>query len=104
MSEKVWTLTEIRDAYGEALRAYNELFPLHPRGRKNYEEILPEGLSIDREEPINTFRKKATEINLKLKESADQSGNAVTWHRGDPLDGLDQNLRDRILRGLEFGI
>ena len=103
MSKKVWTLKEIRDAYGEALRAYNELFSLQSR-RIDREDLLPEGFSIDREEPINTFRKKATEINLKLKEAADQSGNAVTWRRGDPLDGLDQGLRERIERGLEFGI
>jgi len=103
MSKKVWTLEEIREAYGEALRAYNELFSLQSR-RIDREDLLPEGFSIDREEPISTFRKKATAIISKLKEAADQSGNAVTWHRGDPLDGLDQSFRNRVLRALEFGI
>lgn len=83
--------------------AYNELFSLQSR-RIDREDLLPEGFSIDREKPIGTFRKKATETILKLKETMDRSGNAVTWRRGDPLDGLDQSLRERIKRGLEFGI
>jgi hypothetical protein len=96
-------MKEIREAYGEALRAYNELFSLQSR-RIDREDLLPEGFSSDREEPIGTFRKKATEITPKLKEAADKSGNAVTWYRGDPLDGLDQSLQNRVLKALKFGI
>ncbi len=99
-------LKEIRDAYGEALSAYNELFPLYHSGRVDRGEILPEGLNIDlgEKDNINAFRKKATEMAFKLKEAADKSGNAVTWHRGESLEGLNQSLKKRVLKGLEFGI
>ena len=50
------------------------------------------------------FLRKATKILSKLKEGADKSGNAQIWHRGEPLDGLTQGLRERILKGLKFGI
>ena len=52
MSGKVWTLKEIRDAYGDALRAYNELFPLHPRERKSYVETFPD-LDVGDTEDLN---------------------------------------------------
>ena len=42
MSEKVWSLEEIREAYGEILRAYNEVFPLHPPERKTYKATFPD--------------------------------------------------------------
>lgn len=32
--EVQWTLKEIREAYREILRAYDELFPLHPEPRR----------------------------------------------------------------------
>jgi hypothetical protein len=40
MIEEKWTLEEIREAYGEILRAYNEIFPLHPPGRKGHKETF----------------------------------------------------------------
>jgi len=60
MREKVWTLTEIRDAYGEVLRAYNELFPLHPRERKSYVEAFPD-LDVRKDDSLRTRNLKEPE-------------------------------------------
>jgi hypothetical protein len=104
MSEKVqWTLGEIRVAYAEILRAYNELFPLHPQ-RKTECEDMTWSFEKGEESLFNMVRAKARENIPKLKEGADQSGNAVLWYRGEPLDGLNQGLRERVEIGLKFGI
>ncbi len=42
MTGREWTLKEIRDAYHELLKAYDEVFPLHPRERKTVEEAWPD--------------------------------------------------------------
>ena len=52
MSEKVWTLQEIRSAYGDVLKLYNEVFPLHPRERKPHEETWPD-FNIQNSENLN---------------------------------------------------
>ena len=43
------------------------------------------------------------EISPRLKAAADQSGNAKTWHAGEPLNGLSQGMRERIEKALKFG-
>ena len=100
-----WTLKEIREAYGEILRAYNILFPLHPQTRIEREDIIgdPKFSSYGDDFHV-TFCAKYRKILPELKEAADRSGNAVTWHHGESLDGLDQRMRDRIERALKFGI
>jgi hypothetical protein len=107
VTEKVqWTLKEIRDAYGEILRAYNALFPLHPQTRMEHEDIIIDTVDSHRgdDDFHATFQAKAREILPKLKKAADQSGNAVTWHRGEPLESLNEGMRERIERALKFGI
>jgi len=96
-------LKEIRVAYGEILRAYNLLFPLFPMMRTEGEDIT-EGFDKGDENLAESVRAKARENIPKLKEVADQSGNAVSWHRGEPLDGLNQSLKDRVEKALKLGI
>jgi hypothetical protein len=105
MTEKAqWTLKEIRDAYGEILRTYNILFPLHPQTKIEREDVI-NTFDLNRGDNIaDEFNAKAKKILPKLKEAADQSGNAVTWHRGEPLDGLNQSMKERIEKTLKFGI
>jgi len=96
-------LKEIRVAYGEILRAYNALFPLFPMMRTEGEDITENFEKGD--ESLNLMvRVKVRENIPKLKEAADQSGNAVSWHRGESLDGLNQNLKDRVEKALKLGI
>ena len=97
------TLGEIRDAYGEILGAYNELFPVHPVSRTEGEDIT-EDFDKGTDFLIGTVSARLKEVSPMLKEIADQSGNAMVWRRGDPLDGLNQGLRNRIERALKFGI
>jgi hypothetical protein len=97
-----WTLEKIRKAYGEVLWAWNELFPLHPQKRSDQEEPM-ESVDYGDIEFLETFRRKGKEIGGKLKKAADQSGNPVVWHRGDPLDSLTPGMKGRIKRALEFG-
>ncbi len=102
MSEKTWTLDEIRKAYGEIWRAYNELYR---SAKTDREEIFPDVFNIEHEgrDSLIMLRKKAIEAIPKLKEAADRSGNAVVWHAGEPLDILSKGLKERIERALEFG-
>ena len=97
------TLQEIREAYGEILRAYNDLFPLHPQERKEHEETMENVGYVDIEF-LQKFRTKGKEIISKLKEAADQSGNPVMWRRGEPLEDLNSGMKARILKAVEFGI
>jgi len=98
-----WTLKEIREAYGEILWAYNDLFPLHRQKRTEHEEPM-ESVDYGDIEFLENFRAKGKEIIPKLKEAADQSGNPVIWRRGESLEDLNPGMRGRILKGLEFGI
>jgi hypothetical protein len=99
-----WTLKEIRDAYGEILRGYNAIFPLHPQAKIQREDII-NTFDLNRGDDIaDEFKTKAKKILPKLKEAADQSGNALIWHRGESLDGLNQSMKERIEKTLKFGI
>jgi hypothetical protein len=96
------SIEEIREAYGEIIRAYNEIFPLHPRTRK---------LSLDEENDLcwgdsaELFRLSVNRKAMdKLRQSANESGNPVIWNRGDPLDGLPEGVRKRIEKAIKFGI
>ena len=103
MSEKSqWTLNEIRAAYRDILSAYNALFPLYPQTRIGREDIEGDP-DKGEDETYLAFRGKMKKKVPELKAIADQSGNARVWHRGDPLDGLDQGLKDRIEKALKFG-
>lgn len=103
MSGKIlWALEEIREAYQEVLTLFNELS--HHQERVEREEIFPEGLGPDFEMDTDKFRKGLTEKARELKEAADRSGNAVTWLRGNSLEGLSQELRERIETALTLGI
>jgi len=51
-----------------------------------------------------TFGEKYRKTFPELKIAANQSGNSVVWRVGEPLDDLNQSLRDRIERALKFGI
>jgi hypothetical protein len=100
--EKI-TLQEIREAYGEILRAYNELFPLHPQTRrksKDETEIFDRG----DQDFLKEVRMKLKKVFPKLRETADRSGNAQVWHRGEPLDKVTQGMRNRIGKALRLGI
>jgi hypothetical protein len=98
-----WTLKEIREAYREILRAYNDLFPVHPQTTTKYEDGT-QGFDQGDYNFLDTFRMKAKEVVPKLKQAADQSGNAQIWHRGEPLDSLNQGMRDRIGKALKLEI
>jgi hypothetical protein len=102
--ENQWMLEEIREAYAQILAAFNELFPVHPQRR--IEEDVSGGFSFDRgnDSFIDAFRRKTKEVLPKLKEAADQSGNAVSWYRGQSLEGLNQSLKDRVEKALKVGI
>ena len=107
MSRRVqWSLKEIRSAYVEAVSAYNEIYPIHPPERISVEGIEEMGEEVLKGDEclVETFRKKAREITPKLKEAADQSGNAISWHCGQSLDGLNQGMKERIEKALRFGI
>jgi hypothetical protein len=98
------SLEEIREAYGEILRAYNELFPLHPEKRIESDDVRN---GLDSEEEAfcsDAFRKKATEVLSRLKKVADRSGNAQIWHVGESLDNLNQGMRERIEKAIRSGI
>ena len=97
------TLGEVRDAYGEILGAYNELFPVHPASRTEGEDITGK-FGKGEESLIDAASAKMREMGPKLKEAADQSGNAVIWRRGDSLEGLNQSLKCRIEAAIKFGI
>jgi hypothetical protein len=102
-----WTLKEIREAYRQSLEAYNELFPPHPETKKtpgSITEDMGENFPKDEEHFNKTLMKRLKKIFPKVKEAADHSGNAFVWHRGDPLDGLNQVMRERIEKALNFGI
>ncbi len=112
MTEKShWSLREIRGAYAEILSAYNAIFPLDPAMRKEAEDTMDrfaEGmtdkLAKDDGNAREISRAKAKKALPMLKEGTDQSGNAVSWHRGQPLDDLNQGLKDRIEKASRFGI
>jgi hypothetical protein len=95
-------LKEIRQAYREILEAYNSRFPLHPQTRAGGEDISE---PFGKEEiSFQLEFERTKEIRAKLKEAADRSGNAQVWERGKSLDGLDQGLRERVDKALNFGI
>lgn len=99
-----WTLKEIRDAYGEILKAFNATFPLHPQTKIQREDIV-NTFDLNRGDDIyDTFNAKAKKMLPKFRRIADQSGNASSWRRGEPLDGLNEGMRERIERALKFGI
>jgi hypothetical protein len=50
------------------------------------------------------LKAKTKKVLPILKEGADQSGNAIVWHRGQDLDALNEGLRERIEKALRFGI
>jgi hypothetical protein len=99
----VLTLEEIRDTYVEILTAYNELFPVHPITRTEGEDIT-ESFDKGNDFLIGTVNARFREISPKLREAANQSGNAVVWRRGDPLDDLPEGLKSRIEAAIKFGI
>jgi hypothetical protein len=102
--ETEWTLQKIRQAYGEILEHYNILFAPQPSREKEGKEI-PDAFETDGDDFYRkTFPGKFKEVFPKIKAAADHSGNAKTWRAGEPLDGLNEGLKERIRRGLEFGI
>jgi len=40
----------------------------------------------------------------RLKKAADESGNPVVWHRGDPVEVLPEGMKKRIEMAQEFGV
>ena len=60
IDEKIWSLKEIREAYREILKAWDELFPLHPRERKSYVEAFPD-LDIRKDDSLRTRNLKEPE-------------------------------------------
>lgn len=97
------TLQEIRQAYGEILKAYNGIFPIHPETRIKFEDDTD--ILDRREEDFRAaFLWKAKKILPNLKEAADQSGNVKIWHRGDSLEGLNQGMKKRVEKALKLGI
>jgi hypothetical protein len=98
-----WTLEKIRKAYGEVLRAYNDLFSLHRQKRTEHEEPM-ESVDYGEIEFLENFRRKGKEIGAKLKRAADQSGRPVIWYRGDPLDGLTTGMKERVRKALIYGV
>jgi hypothetical protein len=101
-SEPEWTLEKMREAYGKNLRAYNEIFPLHPQTTMRREDES-ENFNQGDQDFLDIFRVKAKKIFPKVKDGADQSGNPVVWRRGDPLDSLSPAMRGRVERALKFG-
>jgi hypothetical protein len=102
-NEFEWTLQRIREAYGDILRAWNDLFPLYPQKGSDQQEPM-ESIDFGDIEFLEKCRRKGKEIGIKLKKAADQSGNAVVWRRGDPVDGLPNGIRERVERALKLGI
>jgi hypothetical protein len=96
-------LKEIRNAYREILAAFNEAFPPGLRLRTAGDDIT-ENFDKGDESLIETVRAKAKERGPKLREAADESGNARVWRSGEPLEGLPQNMKERIERALKLGI
>ena len=101
-----WTLKEIREAYGQILGAYNEIFPVRAETRKCVEgmESMGDEILKDDGDIKKAFQAQARKTLPKLKEAADSSGNPITWRRGESLDGLSQSLRDRVEKALKLGI
>lgn len=109
-------LQKIKEAYFENLKFYNELFPVHHVVQKqSWNEYETKELSdmekmsdikkvVKETKEILSFSKFLTKKAKELKKRADQSGNPQIWRRGDPLDNLSPGLRERIERGLNFGI
>lgn len=98
-------LKEIRQGYGEALMLYNEIVPLHPQERKEPETEFPG--TIDLAESRRTAKAcvkvcEATEGTAEIS-SPNQPANAQIWCRGEPLDNLNEGLKERIERALKFG-
>jgi hypothetical protein len=98
-----WPLPKIREAYREILNAYDEICPLHPKTSVKDEDITP---PFDQGEDDSSFtvRKKMTGILQKIKDTADRSGNAIVWKRGDPVEGLPPGMRGRIEKALKVGV
>lgn len=105
MSEKDhWTLQKIREAYSEILRSYNVFFPIQLGGKKKNEVALD---AFDCEGDnfyLDVFPKKARKALRKLKKDADRSGNVQVWNKGETLNSLNQDMKERIEKALKFGI
>ncbi len=98
-------LQELREAYLENLKAYNALYPVEIDGFQKgiMMEAIPE--PEEKDHPfLKEFHKKAVKIQKELEDSADRSGNAQVWRRGDPLENLRPGLRQRVEKALRFGI
>jgi hypothetical protein len=98
-----WTLERIRQAYSEILFAYNDLSPLHSETRRKHEDET-QSFGQGDDNFLDAFRMKAKRLVPKIKEIADQSGNAMIWHRGESFEGLSLGMRERVERALKFGI
>jgi hypothetical protein len=100
-----WTLHKIREAYGENLRLWNGLYPIHLGERSNVEEVTEDSIEYgDLKNASETICQRAKEVMARLKKSADLSGNSRVWRKGEPLDDLPRGMRERIERALNFGI
>lgn len=104
-------LKEIRAGYRECLSAYNAIFPLDPATKKDAEDMMDRFAEevTERSAKIDSNARRISRAKAKKalptqEEGADQLGNAITWRRGDSLDGLNQDTRERIERALKFGI
>ena len=95
-------LKEIRLAYREIVTAYNEAFPSDLKLRT--EEDITQSFDKGDESLIGTVSARFRETNPKLRAAANQSGNARVWQRGEPLDGLNEGMRERIEKAMRFGI
>jgi hypothetical protein len=96
-------LQEIRRAYAAILKAYNEIFPLLPDLRKDHDD-LTQAFDQGEDDFQPTIREKLKVVLPKLRENAARSGNAIVWHRGDPLEGSNRGMRERIEKALKLGI
>jgi hypothetical protein len=104
-SRSEWSLKEIRAAYSEILKAYNALFPIYPNIKREKDETIQDNFDPGGDKFYSEILPKKFRENFRrLQKAADQSGNPMIWHRGDPLDGLSPGMRERIERALKFGI
>lgn len=98
-----WPLQKIRESYLDVVDLYNDLFPLRP-GRKSGTEEDPNFFDLEEDPAILAVPGKEGEMGPKLEEAAGLSQNCQIWRRGESLQGLNESLRHRIARALEFGV
>jgi len=99
MAERVWTLTEIREAYRQSLAAYSEMIMTQVRVDHGTEDETFGNEDFDYLAMIN---RKLGEVTFKAKEVADSR--VTSWHRGEPLDSLGQKFKERIEIALKKGV